>query len=146
MSLISFKSAAQAFKADFSWNKASMAAAVCEMAHAITRGRNPSSTISGTNVRVWWRDAKNDTTCGQTDYMGEPCDIIYHLYETGNDMCDVPEWLAMRNAVDVCHKHFNRVGWPKRPLTAEEKQQRHDDWLNRKQGGDYQDYEFDYLD
>jgi hypothetical protein len=130
---VSFKSAARDFKATMLmdihpiWN---LAVTVLHMAHAISRGRKPSPTISGTNIRIWWRNILEDQS--GKDYMGDNCSILWELREISNESYGDPVWLKIRSAIDLCCEHFNSVGWPKRPLTTEEKKERHQNWLDRK--------------
>lgn len=133
MNYISFKAAARNFRnQSHAWMLGQTAANICNMAHAITRGRNPSVPIG--NARVWWRDRAFNYNCGLTDYTGEPCDIFSYLYEMANECCDDPAFLSLRESVSLCWRHFERVGWPKVKLTEEDKSRRHEEWLDRKEG------------
>jgi hypothetical protein len=135
---VSFKSAARNFKTDSYWFRAPLAATICDMAHAISRGRNPSS-VTGINPRTWWRDLLND--CSGTDYEGEECSVIFDMQET-TMWCKHPDHFALYRAINIVNEYFCSVGWPKSPLTAGEKQSRHQAWLDRNLVYSFHDYDY----
>ena len=129
----SFKSAARHFKSGpYIINyltKFQVAVIALEAAHAISRGRKPtsSSLLPGVNLVEWWRDRLYGAE-GQ-DYYGDPYPIIWDACNSFEEMSEFPHWKAANKAIYICNRYFNNVvGLPKIKLTDSEKRQRIEDY------------------
>ncbi len=89
-------------------------AAVLEIAHAIKRGRRPSScsVLPGENIQAWLRRTFVDTHRYCRGYMGKKCSIaddefyVNMLYglNFGN-----PEAMAICHAIEICRNYIKPI-------------------------------------
>jgi hypothetical protein len=80
---------------------------ILEIAHAISRGRAPTSSVVKGNIRSWWIGLYLDES--GTDYENCPCNPLIELQESASWHWDSPEWRSLNKAIKLCSRYFHKM-------------------------------------
>jgi hypothetical protein len=127
-------------------------AAVLEIAHAIKRGRKPSSCsmLPGQNVQTWLREVFMEEHYGCRDMMGEACSIATACEEQAAYWFPTdPENHAIMRAIHICSQYMRPVrrhedvrgDWQYQDAHALTNRKKKAAWLRRKNGSHYDDFD-----
>lgn len=138
-----------AFHAD-DRNRRIFDAAVLEIAHAISRGRKPSScsVLSGQNIQTWLQDTFVAIHPYCHDHMGDKCSIADAELDTIYGWCyDMPDSMKVARAIVICRTYIRplkkdadlRGDWKYQDTHKVTNRKRKTSYWQRRQGSHYDD-------